>query len=67
MTAVILVDSKLIDDDAQILKLHGRSDHISGADTNFCSGGPVTDVVRVQSLPILRKDHFDVTAPFLVC
>jgi len=39
MMAVIVVDSKLIDDDAQILKLRGRSDHISGAATNFVREG----------------------------
>jgi len=29
---------------------------------DFVREGPVTDVVRVQSLAILHKDHFEVTA-----
>jgi len=33
----------------------------SGAIRNFVREGAVTDVVRVQSLAILHKDHFDVT------
>jgi len=33
---------------------------------NFVREGPVTDVVRFQTLAILRKDHFDVTGQFLV-
>jgi len=37
-----------------------------GAAKEFCSGGPVTDVVRFQTLAILHKDHFDVTGQFLV-
>jgi len=37
----------------------------SGAAWNFREG-PVTDVVRVQSLTVLHKDHFDVTVQFLV-
>jgi len=38
----------------------------SGAARNFVREGPVTDVVRVQSLAILHEDHFNVTAQFLV-
>jgi len=38
----------------------------SGAARNFVREGPVTKVVRVQSLVILHKDYFDVTAQFLV-
>jgi len=38
-----------------------------GAARNFVREGPVTDVVRCQTLTILHKDHFDVTGQFLVC
>jgi len=38
----------------------------SGAAKNFFREGPVTAVVRVEFLAILRKDYFDVTAQFLV-
>jgi len=31
-----------------------------------CREGPVTDVVRVQSLAILHKEHIDVTTQFPV-
>jgi len=31
----------------------------SGAARNFVREGPVTDVIRVESLAILHKDHFD--------
>ena len=31
-----------------------------GATRNFVREGPVTDVVRFQTLAILHKDHFDV-------
>jgi len=34
---------------------------ISGAARNYVREGPVTDTVRLQSLAILRKDHFDAT------
>jgi len=34
--------------------------------TTINTTGPVTDVVRVQSLAISHKYHFDVTAQFLV-
>jgi len=37
-----------------------------GTARNFVREGPVTDDDRVQSLAILHKDHFDVTARFLV-
>jgi len=37
-----------------------------GAARNFVREGSVTDVVRFQTLAILRKDHFDVTGRFLV-
>jgi len=37
-----------------------------GAARNFAREGPVTDVVRFQTLAILHKDHFDVTGQFLV-
>jgi len=40
---------------------------IRGAARNFVQEGPVTDVVRFQTLAILHKDHFDVTGQFLVC
>ena len=36
-------------------------DCIRGAAMNFVREGPVTDVVRFQTLAILHKDHFDVT------
>ena len=38
-----------------------------GAARNFVRVGPVTDVVRSQTLAVLHKDHFDVTGQFLVC
>jgi len=39
----------------------------SDAAKEFCSGeGGVSNVLRVQSLAILHKDHFDVTAQFQV-
>ena len=44
--------------------LHSRLS--SGAASNFIREGPVTSVVRDQSSAILHKDHFDVTAQFLV-
>ena len=37
-----------------------------GAARNFVREGPVTDVVRFQTLAILHKDLFDVTGQFLV-
>jgi len=37
-----------------------------GAAGNFVREGPVTDVVRFQTLAILHKDHFDVTGQFLI-
>jgi len=37
-----------------------------GAVWNFVREGPVTDVVRFQTLAILHKNHFDVTGQFLV-
>jgi len=33
---------------------------------NFVRERPVTDVVRFQTLAILRKDYFDITVQFLV-
>jgi len=39
----------------------------SGAARNFVREGPITDVVIVQFLAILHKDHFYVAAQFLVC
>jgi len=36
-----------------------------GRSQEFCSGGPVTEVVRFQTLAISRKDHFDVTGQCL--
>jgi len=38
----------------------------SGAAKNFVREGPVTDVVRFQSLAILHEDHFDDTAQVLI-
>jgi len=38
-----------------------------GAARNFVREGPVTDVIRFQTLAILHKDHFDVTGQLLVC
>jgi len=38
----------------------------SGTARSFVREWLVTDVVTVQSLAILHKDHFDVTAQFLV-
>jgi len=37
-----------------------------GRSQEFCSGGPVTDVARFQTLAILHKDHFDITGQLLV-
>jgi len=37
-----------------------------GAARNFVRVGPVTDVVKFQTLAILHKYHFDVTGQFLV-
>jgi len=33
-----------------------------GPARNFVREGPVTDVVRFQTLAILQKNHFDVTS-----
>jgi len=38
-----------------------QSVSVRGAARNFVRDGPVTDVVRFQTLVILHKDHFDVT------
>jgi len=37
-----------------------------GAAKNFVREGPVTDLVRFQTLAILHKDHSDVIGQFLV-
>jgi len=44
----------------------GKGTDTRGAAKNFVQEGPVTDVVRVQSLAVLDEDNFDVTAQFLV-
>jgi len=36
----------------------------SGGARNFVREGPVTDIIRLQSLAILHKDHFDVQLNF---
>jgi len=40
--------------------------YIRGASRNFVPEGPVSDVVRFQTLAILHKDPFDVTGQSLV-
>jgi len=62
ITITNLVSVALFRDFANFAVLASR-----GAARNFVREGPVTDVVRFQTLAILHKDHFDVTGQFLVC
>jgi len=40
---------------------------VAVAQPGLLFGRPATEFVRFQTLPISHKDHFDVTAQFLVC